>query len=144
MNNSCNRCNSCKDCDNCIMDTLQVICILQANACPENCLNSCDRPVLGGSGTCVTCNTRPITFYTCCNNTPIEFPITRTAEGETSNVFRVEKIDGCCCTCRVLAPNTDTTSPYPYIGTDSIFTINVNCIGAIRCLVDTYVENVCC
>ena len=63
-------------------------------------------------------------------------------EGTTvcSNVFRVEKIDGCCCTFRVLAENPDTTSLNPYVTTNSFFTMNLNCVCAMRCLPDTYVE----
>lgn len=140
--------NTCNTCDNCIAEILQVINILQSNACPENCLNSCDRPALGGGTNCIICNTRPIMLYTCCGNgTPWSMPTTRTnvnCNDETvttcSNVFRVEKIDGCCATFRVLAPNPDTTSLYPYISTDSIFTMNINCLCSIRCLNDTYVE----
>lgn len=56
------------------------------------------------------------------------------------SVFRVEKVDGCCCTFRVLAANPDTTSLYPYVSTDSIFTMDCNCLCTIRCLNDTYVE----
>ena len=81
---------------------------------------------------------------------PLSMPTTRTntncnsvgAEG-CSNVFRVEKVDGCCCTFRVLAENTDESSPYPYVGTDSIFTMNINCLCCLRCLNDTYVECIC-
>ncbi len=134
-------CNN-KECDNCIMEILKVINVLQSNACPDNCLASCDRPALGGGPNCIVCNTRPIMLYTCSGNgTPLEMPTSRaTAEGETSNVFRVEKVDGCCCTCRVRTPNTTPDAPYPYVGTDSLFTINVGCICCIRCLNDTYVE----
>ena len=35
-------------CQNCIIEILQVINVLQSNACPDNCLLSCDRPALGG------------------------------------------------------------------------------------------------
>lgn len=57
-----------------------------------------------------------------------------------SNVFRVEKIDGCCATFRVLAPNTDQTDvANPYVATNSFFTMNLNCICALRCLNDTFV-----
>lgn len=62
-------------------------------------------------------------------------------EGVTcSNVFRVEKIDGCCATFRVLAENPDTTSIYPYVATNSFFTMNLNCCCVLRCLPDTYIE----
>ena len=57
-----------------------------------------------------------------------------------STVFRVEKVDGNCCTCRVLQDNPDTTSLNPYIATNSFFTMSLDCICAIRCLTDTFVE----
>lgn len=64
-------------------------------------------------------------------------------EGVTcSNVFRVEKIDGCCATFRVLAPNPDETqvSAFPYVSTNSFFTMNLNCVCSLRCLQDTFVD----
>ena len=155
MNNynncGCNNNNNTNDCENnCIQEILQVINVLQSNACPDNCLNSCDRPALGGGSNCVVCNTRPIMLYTCSGNgTPWTMPTTRTnidcsaSPTSCSNVFRIEKIDGCCATFRVLATNTDTTNPYPYVATDSIFTMNINCLCCIRCLNDTYVECIC-
>ena len=141
VNYMCNRNNN-NDCDSCIMEILKVINVLQSNACPDSCLQSCDRPALGGGPNCIVCNTRPIMLYTCAGNgTPWEMPTSRsTAEGETSNVFRVEKCDGCCCTFRVLAPNTAENATYPYVATDSLFTMNVDCICSVRCLNDTYVE----
>ncbi len=154
MNNNagCMRCSQNDSCENnCIQEILQVINVLQSNACPDNCLNSCDRPALGGGSNCIVCNTRPIMLYmSSAAGTPLSMPTTRTntncnasdAEG-CSNVFRVEKVDNCCCTFRVLAENTDESSPYPYVGTDSIFTMNINCLCCIRCLNDTYVECIC-
>ena len=136
----CNRNNN--ECESCIMEILKVINVLQSNACPDSCLQSCDRPALGGGPNCIVCNTRPIMIYTCCGNgTPWAMPISRSeAEGTTSNVFRVEKVDGCCCTFRVLQRNEDETATYPYTSTDSLFTMNVDCICCVRCLNDTYVE----
>ncbi len=144
-NNYCGCNNENKECKSCIKGILEVICMIQNNAGPTGGLNSCDRPSLGIGPSCITCNTRPVILYTCCGNgVAWSMPTTRTETvTETSTVFRVEKIDGCCCTCRVLAPNPDTTSTYPYVSTDSIFTIDINCISAIRCLNDTYVEGVC-
>lgn len=44
-NNCCCKNNENNECqNNCIAEILQVINVLQSNACPENCLNSCDRP----------------------------------------------------------------------------------------------------
>ena len=130
---------------NSIADILRVILILQQSACPESCLDSCDRPMLGGGINCLICNTRPVMLYTCCGNgTPWAMPTTKDATtGDTvvtSPVFRVEKLDGDAATFRVLAPNTDETSTQPYIGTNSYFTMNLGCVCTIRCLNDTYVD----
>ena len=140
-NNNNNECN-CNKCNNCVCEILEVINVLQSNACPDNCLLSCDRPALGGGTNCIVCNTRPIMLYTCCGNgVPWSMPTTRTADATvTSNVFRVEKINGCCATFRVLAENPDTTSLFPYVSTDSVFTMDCSCMCSIRCLNDTYVE----
>ena len=81
-------------------------------------------------------------LYTCSGNgTPWSMPISRSeTETTTSSVFRVEKVDGCCCTFRVLNANPDTTSTYPFVATDSLFTMDTKCLCAVRCLNDTYVE----
>lgn len=141
-----NETNDCK----CISEILTVIAILQKNAiCPESCLDTCDRGFLGCSVTAAGCNTRPIMLYTCCGNgTPWRMPITKedVVCGEDdvvcSNVFRVEKIDGCCATFRVLATNPDVASraTVPYISTNTFFTMNLNCVCCLRCLQDTYVD----
>lgn len=137
----CNNNNDRNNSQNCIIEILQVINVLQSNACPDNCLLSCDRPALGGGPNCVICNTRPIMLYTCCGNgTPWSMPISRNETDTTSSVFRVEKIDCGCATFRVLAPNPDTTSSYPYVATDSLFTMDSKCLCSIRCLNDTYVD----
>ena len=90
-------------------------------------------------------------LYTCCGNgTPWSMPTTKENvtcgdEGVTcSNVFRVEKVDGCCATFRVLANNPDTTEAgtMPYVATNSFFTMNLDCVCALKCLNDTTVEGV--
>ena len=131
-----------------IAEILQVILILQQNAsCPDNCLDSCDRPVLGCSTTCCVCNTRPVMIYTCCPNgtNPLSMPISKdivipTDPSQSSSVFRVEKVEDNTATFRVLAPNTEDTGLYPYVATNSFFTLNLDCCCAIRCLNDTCVE----
>ena len=138
----CNN-NETNSCENCIQDILKVILLLQQSVCQnDTCLETCDRGFLGQN--CATfCNTRPIVLYTCCagNSQPLAMPISKDpAVTETSTVFRLEKLDGCCATCRVLAPNTDTTSLYPYVATNSFFTINLDCVCILRCLDDTYVD----
>ena len=137
---------SCDKDGNCIKDILCVILVLQQNACGESCLDSCDRPMLGGGPNCLVCNTRPVMLYTCgSNGVAWSMPITKddTAEctaATCSPVFKVEKVEGNCATFRVLQANPDTTSTYPYVGTNSIFTMNLDCVCSIRCLSDTYVE----
>ncbi len=128
--------------NSCITKILEVIDVLQNKAEKvDDIPNTCDRPFLGFSNTNNTFvyNTRPVTFYNCSNEI-ITMPYTNDAGVSlTSSVFRIEKVNDCCITCRVLAPNPDTTSVFPYVATDSFFTINLNCVGAIKCLDDTYV-----
>lgn len=136
----CNN-NDNRTCENCIADILKVIYILQQSVCPnDNCLESCDRGFLGQN--CGTvCNTRPVMLYACgSNGVAWTMPVSRTETAETSTVFRVEKLDGCCATFRVLTPNPDTSASFPYVTTNSFFTMNLNCVCAIRCLDDTFVE----
>lgn len=140
---------------NCICDILKVILVLQQNACPDNCLDSCDRPMLGGGPNCLVCNTRPVMLYTCCGNgVPWSMPIEKDNTNVCSNtqvsaccqdcstVFRVEKLDGNCATFRVLAPNPQESccNTIPYIATNSFFTMNLSCVCAIKCLSDTFVD----
>lgn len=137
----CNNANteSCR----CIAEILGVINILQQNACiSETCLDTCDRGFLGCGTSSLNCNTRPVMLYLN-NGMPLRMPITKDnvngVEGATSSVFRVEKIDGCCCTFRVLAENTEGSSCL-YVATNSFFTMNLNCCCCLRCLSDTCVE----
>lgn len=139
----CNN-NEVNNCENCIADILKVILLLQQSVCQnDTCLQTCDRGFLGQN--CTTfCNTRPIVLYTCSSgSTPLAMPISKDpAITTTSTVFRLEKLDDCCATCRVLAPNDDTTSSFPYEATNSFFTINLNCVCILRCLDDTFVDTI--
>jgi len=102
--------------------------------------NSCDRPYLGCNTSSCFYNTRPVTFYNR-NNELITLNYTLNDETGTSSVFRVEKTDGCCCTCRVLAPNPDVSAlDNPYVATNSFYTLNCNCICVLQCLPDTFVD----
>lgn len=136
--------NEINTCENCIAEILKVILLLQQNVCQgDTCLQTCDRGFLGQN--CTTfCNTRPIVLYTCSGgNTPLSLPISKSPnETGTSNVFRLEKLDDCCATCRVLTTNPDTASAFPYVATNSFFTINLNCVCLIRCLDDTFVDTI--
>lgn len=148
----CNNNDNRSGCNSCIAEILKVILILQQNACPENCLDSCDRPMLGGGSNCIVCNTRPVMLYTCgSNGIPWSMPTSKdntncaldadaSALNGCSSVFRVEKLEDCCVTCRVLAPNPDRSCMSPYVATNSFFTMDLNCCCCIRCLNDTFVE----
>ena len=148
-------CNNNENATNCIGEILKVILVLQQNACPDSCLDSCDRPMLGGGPNCLVCNTRPVMLYTCCGNgVPWSMPIEKDNTNVCSNtqvsaccqdcstVFRVEKLDGNCATFRVLAPNPQESccNTIPYIATNSFFTMNLSCVCAIKCLSDTFVD----
>lgn len=138
----CNNNVETNNCENCIADILKVILLLQQSVCQnDTCLQTCDRGFLGQN--CTTfCNTRPIVLYTCCGgSTPISMPTSKDPNvTTTSSVFRLEKLDGCCATCRVLEPNTESGSSFPYSATNSFFTINLNCVCILRCLDDTFVD----
>lgn len=140
MNNQKKRDN----CENCIADILKVILILQQSANQaDSCLDTCDRGFLGQQCCPTYCNTRPIQLYLCgSNSTPISMPISKSpTETTTSSVFRLEKLDECCATCRVLIANTDPALG-TYTATNSFFTVNLDCLCMIRCLDDTFIENV--
>ena len=151
MNNTENCCGT----NNSIADILKVILILQQNACPESCLDSCDRPMLGGGPNCLICNTRPVMLYTCSGNgCPWSMPVSKdlttvcsnpqvnNCSYECSNIFRVEKLDGNTATFRVLIQNPEESccNSQPYLATNSFFTMDLSCCCVIRCLNDTYVD----
>ena len=126
----------------CIADILEFINVLQCQAEKiDDIPNTCDRPFLGSisSNGSFVFNTRPITLYNS-NNTLITMPYTLNGNNGTSSVFRVEKVNGCCATCRVLAPNPDTESVFDYVATDNFFTINCKCTCALACLPDTFID----
>ncbi|MFA5407225.1 MAG: CotY/CotZ family spore coat protein [Bacilli bacterium] len=138
--------NDCK----CISDILKVINILQKNVVRhDECDNICDRRTLGRSS-CQECNTRPVQLITCCKNgnDPLVMSTTKgPINGSTvfSSVFRVEKVDDCCATCRVLAQECPREVDggehhQKFVATDSFFTIDLKCVCAIKCLEDTFVD----
>ena len=121
------------NCD-CLRETLCTIVRLQKQGeCIDDGINSCDRTFLVINNNNVF-NTRPITLYTCPNNTLWTMPFTDGDESGTSTVFRVETVEGCCATFRILR-DVDVTLE----ATDSFFTINLNCVGAIQCLDDVFI-----
>lgn len=126
----------------CLGNILEKIIKLQNRSEKIDCAQEgCDKPFLGPTPSIVCYNTRPVTFYRCCDGELWSFPYTYNGTSGYSNIFRVENVDGCCATCRILAnnPDTSTADVSPYVATESFFTINLNCVGALKCLPDTHV-----
>ena len=131
---------NCSDnqCSSCISDILEKILVLQKQDFSCDHYVGCDKPFLGPVSNNVCYNTRPIQLYICANGNPWSFNYTAD-DGSTgvSSVLRVEALDDCCCTCRILALDTTTGN---YTSTDEFVTIDLKCCGAIRCFNDTYVD----
>lgn len=112
---------------NYILDIMTLINKLQNNYA-DSANNSCTKPFLGPSNT--TSNTRPIRLFLCNNqDVAITYPSGDTTL--TSNIFRVEDINGSCVTVRLLAGTEDALT-----STNEFATINTDCITAIKCLAD--------
>lgn len=127
------KCNEC----NCIGDILRKILILQKQDFDNESYSGCDKPYLGPICNSVCYNTRPIMLYNCCTGTPWSFEYTLNNVTATSNIFRIESLDECCCTIRILGYDATTGT---YTNTNEFATINLDCVGAIKCLADTYVD----
>lgn len=126
----------------CLTSILETILCLQ-NSKDESCeVLGCDKPYLGPTPSLVCYNTRPINLYNCTTGCRWSFPYTLGSVNGTSSVFRLENLEGNCCTCRVLAQNPDTSSSEPYVLTGTFFTINLDCVSAIKCLPDVLVSGV--
>ncbi len=122
---------------NCIGDILRKIVVLQKQDYENDVHSGCDKPYLGPTCNFVCYNTRPITLFNCCTGLTWSFPYTINNIENTSSVFRVESVDENCCTCRILYLNPDTNQ---YSSTNEFFTISLDCVGAIKCLTDTFVD----
>ena len=125
-----------KDCG-CIYDILKKILLLQKQDFDNESYSGCDKPYLGPVCTPVSYNTRPIQLYNCCTGNAWSFPYTINNVTTETSVFRIEALDECCCTCRLLY--LDPTSNQ-YVGTNEFATIDLNCCGAIKCLQDTFID----
>lgn len=99
-------------------------------------LGGCDKPFLGPTPDVICYNTRPINLYNCQTGELWSIDYLNNGTESTSVVFRCEKLDDCCCTCRILIDNGDGT----YTATNQFFTINLNCVSAVKCQPDTYID----
>lgn len=125
------------NCSSCISEVLRKILLLQRKDFDCDNFIGCDKPFLGPTPTSICYNTRPIQLYNCCSGNPWSFDYTLDdGTTGTSNVFRIESLDDCCCTCRILYTNTEGAVS----STNNFVTIDLKCCGAIRCLSDTFVD----
>lgn len=124
---------------NCIGEILRKIIILQRSECDNTTFAGCDKPFLGPTLAATCYNTRPVQLYNCCTGTPWTFSYTLDdgTTGTTSDL-RVESLDECCCTCRLLYE--DATAANALTNTGQFVTIDLKCCGAIRCLPDTSID----
>ena len=122
---------------NCLNDLLRKILMLQKQDFDGCCQsNGCDKPYLGPVCSTICYNTRPLTLFNCCTGNEWSFPYTINGVTGESEVFRIESLDDECATFIILYLNTDGN----YASTNEYFTISLNCVGAVKCLPDTYVE----
>lgn len=130
----------------CIGDLLRKILMLQKQDFDGGCqATGCDKPYLGPVCNSVCYNTRPIMLFNCCTGEAWSFPYTINGVTNYSTVFRIESIDDCCATCRILYLNCENNENNRnnhdnYSGTSEFFTIDLNCVGAVKCLADTFIE----
>lgn len=120
----------------CLQEILRKILMLQRQDYDNENYAGCDKPYLGPICTPICYNTRPITLFNCCTGNAWSFPYTLNGITSDSNVFRIEALDECCCTVRVLALNGEGQ----YVSTTDFATLDLNCVGAIKCLPDTSIE----
>lgn len=132
MNNTNCNCNS-----NSYID--EIICrILELQGQDFNNDLGCDRPFLGPNNNNSSYNTRPIQLYNRYTAQPWAFNYTATGGGtSSSNTFRVENIEQCSVTVRLLAG--EGTEESPYTNTNQFATIDLSSVGAIRCFADVYI-----
>lgn len=122
----------------CFAKILKVIQILQNSSNDSTCCEEgCNKPFLGPNQNFICYNTRPVQFYTRSGEL---FTANYTENGAnlTSNVFRVEKVQDCCCKCRILQLQADGS----FVATNNFITINLKCMCVLKCLDDIALENV--
>lgn len=120
----------------CLSELIREIVNLQNMDADICCSEGCDKPFLGPTLSCECYNTRPLSFYNCQSSELWNIQYTINETTATSTVFRAEKVDNCCCTCRILIDNGDDT----YTATRQFFTIDLKCVSALQCHPDVFVD----
>ncbi|MBQ2640223.1 MAG: hypothetical protein IJF92_05655 [Bacilli bacterium] len=116
--------------NNCITNLLKLICLLQNNSIINSCKKNCTKPYLGSISNTLY-NTRPINIY---NKNGSLF--TTNYNGSNISLFRIKEIKNNCAILTPLINNEGTLE-----ATTNNININTNCICAIRCLNDVYINN---
>lgn len=132
-----NQCDN-NNCPSCISNIIQKILLLQKQNFGCDNYVGCDKPFLGPSITSICYNTRPIQLFIAGNGDAWTFSYTlEDGTTGTSDILRIESLDDCCCTCRILIfdPTTNT-----YSSTNQFVTIDLNSCGAIRCFNDVAID----
>ena len=123
-----------ENCNSYILEVINKIMLLQRQDFDCDSVG-CDRPFLGPTITTTNYNTRPIILFNRYTASEWSFSYTLNGQVASTNVFRIEDIEQCSITVRLLAPGNDSE----YINTNQFVIIDLSTIGAIRCLADTYV-----
>lgn len=125
--------------NNCIGNLLKLICLLQDNSTDTCGLDSgCTKPFLGNSINCLCYNTRVVQLYRC-NGSLIESTFVDEANTSlSSNLYRVMSVNNNCCTLLILNYDNENDN---YTSTCQFITINLDCIGAVRCIRDVTINN---
>ncbi len=132
-----NQCDN-NNCNSCISNIINKIILLQKQNFGCESYVGCDKPFLGPTISSIVYNTRPIQLYIAGNGEVWTFPYTL-SDGTTgtSNILRVESLDECCVTCRILSYDETTTT---YSNTNQFVTIDLTSCGAIQCLNDVSID----
>jgi len=122
--------------NNCIANLLKFICLLQENSTSTSRLeNGCAKPYLGLDENSNCYNTRVIQLYKR-NGKRFSTSFTGKNKIQSSNSYRVVSVNDNCCTLLILNYTRNT-----YNSTHQYITVDLKCIGAIRCIRDVTVNN---
>ena len=118
--------------NNCIKNLLRLILLLQKNSVFDSCLElGCSRNYLGPSFNFICYNTRVITLYTKDGTLLLgQYDVESFSE-----YFRVCSVNDDCCTLMILRRDGDN-----FIATGQYITVNLKCICAVKCIIDTNVS----
>ena len=119
-----------------ILEIINKILLLQKQDFDDDIIG-CDRPFLGPTPSNAIYNTRPIMIYNKYTALPWSFTNPLVDPNTEYNIFRLEEAEQGSITVRLLSYSTETGQ---YTSTNQFITIDIDTIGAIRCLPDTYIS----